>query len=80
MQEIPKETVERWVGIYVKEYNELPSETYEKTHRARLSPHPDLIIELLAILKIRPKFLPRVGATPEQIGWLKRTRGRENGS
>lgn len=66
------QTAEYWVGIYVKDFGELPSETYEKTHRAKLSFNPDSITELQAILRIRPKFLVRVGATREQIEWLKR--------
>ena len=69
---IDKETAERWVGIYIRDFKRLPSEDFEKSFRRKLSSNPGLIVELLAILRIRPKFLARVGATREQIEWLKR--------
>ena len=70
--EIDVQTAEKWVGIYIRDYGELPTSTFEKSFRRKLSSNPDLIVELLAILRIRPKFLARVGATQEQIEWLKR--------
>jgi len=66
-------TAEKWIGVYTKNYNELPSQTYEKSHRTKLEiPGLDemTLLELAAIFAIRPKFLIRVGATQGQIKWL----------
>jgi hypothetical protein len=62
---IDRETLERIVGTYVKDYGRLPTEDYEKSHRRRLEiPHQKngstiamLIQELAAILAMRPKFI-----------------------
>lgn len=72
---IDNETAERIVGRYIEDYGELPTKTFEKTHRKPLDlvPLPENInlIELAAILRIRPKFLDRA-TKPGQIKWLKK--------
>jgi len=71
---IDNETAEKIIGIYVKNYKRLPTEDYEKSHRRRLEiPRQEemLIIELAAIVTLRPKFL-NGKLTLGQIGWLKK--------
>jgi len=81
---IDNETAEKWVGAYVRDYGELPSESFEKSHHHKLEiPRKEemMMVELAAILRLRPKFLgywkagsfvSRVGATPGQIEWLRK--------
>jgi hypothetical protein len=62
---IDSETVQRIIGIYVRDYGRLPTEDYERSHRRRLEiPHRRdnstiamLFQELAAIIALRPKFL-----------------------
>lgn len=71
---IPIELAEKWVGIYIKQYGQLPSDDYFKSRRRKLEILLEsTIYELAAILALRPKFLDRY-ATPGQIEWLKKMR------
>jgi len=76
---IDRETTERIIGIYVRDYGRLPTEDYEKSHRRKLEiPHQRdgstiamLLQELAAIVALRPKFL-NGRLTLGQIEWLRK--------
>ena len=72
---ISREEAEKWVGAYIKEFKMLPSESLERSTRIPSPPNPSLMFELLAIFRLRPRFLERF-ATPEQIEWLSKQGGR----
>ena len=72
---IDREEAEKWVGVYIKEFKMLPSESLERSTHIPSPPSPSLMFELQAILRIRPRFLERF-ATQEQIEWLSKQGGR----